>query len=124
MLPVVPWPRFGAGRNQVELPFFTRFMLALKDAEFRRIAFVVGGVDGQQWRDDPVEPRRRVEVPRGRPLVQQVVGIARVLRRQALVDIFVPRLAGRRERLQAWLPPEVAVAKKKLMIRTLGGCSL
>src|SRR5258706_4092005 len=67
--------------------------LALEDAELGRIAFVVGGVDGDERRADAREARRRVVVVGGFPLVKDVVGVAAEGLREALSDDRVGLLA-------------------------------
>ena len=91
--------RLLAGRDQVEAAVPDLLQRGFHQAGLRRIALVVGGIDGQQRRRDALQARRGVVVARGFPLVEDVVGIGGERRRQPLVEKLVGLLARRRHLL-------------------------
>src|SRR5436309_973675 len=86
-------PRVAARRDEDVASVLRALDLALEDPELRRVAFVVGGVDGDERRADALQARRRVVVVRGFPLEQHVVGVAAEGLREPLRDDRVGFLA-------------------------------
>jgi hypothetical protein len=68
--------RLVARRYQVQMAVFHALEFAFCDSSFRRIAFIIGGVDRQQRGLDTLQARRWIIVARGLPLVEKVVGIS------------------------------------------------
>jgi xanthine dehydrogenase iron-sulfur cluster and FAD-binding subunit A len=85
--------RVAARRDEDVAPVLRALDLALENSRLGRVAFVVGGVDGEERRADPLQARRRVVVVRGFPLVQDVVGVAAEGLREPLRDDRVGLLA-------------------------------
>jgi len=67
--------RFIADWNQYEATTLDPFDFPFRNTEFRRIDFIVGGIDSQQEGSDLFEIGCRVVIARGFILVQQVIGI-------------------------------------------------
>src|SRR5829696_7977509 len=104
-MPAVPWPRVSSLAGiQEQAAVLDALHRRLGDAGRRRVALVVGGVDGKERRRDLVEARRRVVGGRGFPGGDVVVGVGGERRREALVD----ELVGRRPRRRELLVGEVA----------------
>src|ERR1700693_3807824 len=76
----------AARRDEDVAPVLHALDLALENSKLGRVAFVVGGIDGDERRADALQARRRVVVVRGFPLVQDVVGVAAEGLREALRD--------------------------------------
>src|SRR5829696_9370897 len=91
--------RLLAGRDEKQAAVLDALHRRLGNAGRRRVALVVGGVDGKERRRDLVEARRRVVGGRGFPGVDVVVGVGGERRREALVDELVGRGPRRRELL-------------------------
>src|SRR5712691_10723479 len=85
--------RVAARRDEQVAPVLHALDLALEDPELWRVAFVVGGVDGDERRADALQARRRVVVVRGFPLIQDVVGVPAEGLREPLRDERVGFLA-------------------------------
>ena len=69
--------RLVAGRNEIQLAVFDSFHSIHLKASFRRVTFIVGGVDSKYPRLDFLQPRRGIVVdvaPSG-SLVQRVCAV-------------------------------------------------
>src|SRR4029079_17331904 len=78
-----------AARYQIHAAILDALEFALEDSKLGWIAFVVGGIDGQQRGLHALQAGRRVVVARRVPLIQEVVGIGFERRRQPLVEQLV-----------------------------------
>jgi hypothetical protein len=96
----------------------------LERVELGRIVLVVLGIDHQERRLDPAEVGSRIEIARGAPLVQSIVGVRRRGLGQPLVDEGVGRLAVMADRRQPPLAVAVSIEYQTFAIARLGGCSL
>lgn len=86
-----------AARNQQNTTILHSLDLAIEDTKLRRIAFVIGGVDGKQRRLYPIESWRKVVIARRIPLIEMIVGVAYKGSVQALIEQLIGLLAvGRR----------------------------
>src|SRR5260370_27125855 len=88
-----------AGGDEVKLAVLDLLHGALGEAGFRRIALVVGGIEGEQPSLDPVPPGRRVVIGGRTPRPQEVVGVGGHRRGETSIDQLVRQLACRPELL-------------------------
>src|ERR1700682_2103727 len=62
--------RLGAGGDQIEPAVLDAFQRGVGDTGFRRIALVVGGIDRQQRRLDPLQRYGRIVIVGRLPLIE------------------------------------------------------